>query len=435
MASIYQRPDSKNFCLSCYPRPGAKLLRASLGTGNEAEAEQVARTVELLIELEKYSDTKVPQKLLDSLPGVRSMIGGGTEPASAQPSAEKIDGGVATPAPKCSINKAMSAMIVRSIAATTHHATSDKVSRFRQFFGPDRINAIDSRAEDVLGRRRKVKKPDLWYQQKDEEGRAMDPDAPRTFYPGDSLAALKAEDILDFLVFKEYGRSSKRHFRELFHELFQVALKSGVYVPHNPYAANPADELPTFKGKDEPITVLTRDDEEKQYDAVKNSQLIRFGCQLMIEGGFRLHEILALKRNDLDIERGKIRLRMPKKERVNSTGLKTGERTVSLRRPLRPMIVEYLKTFPGNPDEWIFLSLSEERMQSDAFGKLLKELNSAAGLSWTTQDFRHTFATNRIAEGWNMKVLAQEMGTSIHMLMEHYAGYIEPPVLASSYGA
>lgn len=90
MASIYQRPDSKNFCLSCYPRPGAKLLRASLGTENEAEAEKVARTVELLIELEKYSDTKVPEKLLECLSGVRSMIGSAAEAASVQPSTEAI---------------------------------------------------------------------------------------------------------------------------------------------------------------------------------------------------------------------------------------------------------------------------------------------------------------------------------------------------------
>jgi hypothetical protein len=75
MASIYQRPDSQNYYLSCYPHPGAKLVRASLGTENQAEAEKVARTVELLIELEKYSNTKVPVKVLDSIPGVRSMIG------------------------------------------------------------------------------------------------------------------------------------------------------------------------------------------------------------------------------------------------------------------------------------------------------------------------------------------------------------------------
>lgn len=435
MASIYQRPDSKNFCLSCYPRPGAKLLRASLGTENEAEAEKVARTVELLIELEKYSDTKVPEKLLECLSGVRSMIGSAAEAASVQSSTEAIAASAATPAAKCSLNKAIRSMIIHSMAATTHHATSDKVSKFRQFFGPDRINGIDPRPERVLGRRRKVKDPAPWYQAKDEDGKVMAPDAVRTFYPGDDLTEIRTEEILEFLVFKEYGRASKRHFRELFHELFQVALKSGNYVPDNPYAANPADELPTFKGTDEPITVLTRDDEENQYLAVQNNQLVRFGCQLMLEGGFRLHEILALKRNDLDVQRGKIRLRMPKKERVNSTGLKTGERTVTLRRPLRPMIEEYLEAIPGHPDDWIFKSSNLERMRSDTFGKLLKELNSDAGLPWTTQDFRHTFATNRIADGWNIKVIAQEMGTSIQMLMEYYAGYIEPPVMASSLGS
>jgi hypothetical protein len=174
MASIYQRPDSKNFCLSCYPRPGAKLLRASLATDNEAEAGKVARAVELLIELEKYSDTKVPGKLLDCLPGVRSMLVGGTEAVPARPGPETMVGGAAAPAPKCSNNKAIRAMIIRSVAATTHHATSDKVSKFRQFFGPARINAIDPRAEDVLGRRRKVKEPDPWCQEKDEQGKVKD---------------------------------------------------------------------------------------------------------------------------------------------------------------------------------------------------------------------------------------------------------------------
>lgn len=58
-------------------------------------------------------------------------------------------------------------------------------------------------------------------------------------------------------------------------------------------------------------------------------------------------------------------------------------------------------------------------------------MNRAAGLPWTTQDFRHTFATARIKEGWNLKTLADEMGTSIQMLMTHYAGYIAPPVHAA----
>ena len=56
MASIYLRPDPQNFCLSCYPRPGAKLVRTNLGTVDESRSMKVAQKVDLLIELEKMSD-------------------------------------------------------------------------------------------------------------------------------------------------------------------------------------------------------------------------------------------------------------------------------------------------------------------------------------------------------------------------------------------
>lgn len=256
----------------------------------------------------------------------------------------------------------------------------------------------------------------------------------KTYYRGNEMSEITPEIILEFFYAREYGRSSKRHFRELFHELYQLALRNGSYIPPNPYAANPADELPSYQGKDGPVTVLSREDEIALYAAVESDSIIHFGCQLMVEGGFRLHETLALKRFDLDLSKGKIRLRMPHRERINSTGLKTGERTVTMRTPMRSMIEVYLQNHPGRASEWCFQGNADQRMTSDAFGKQLRELNRKAGLSWTTQDFRHTFATNRIAENWNLKVLAQEMGTSITMLMEHYAGYIDPPVLASTHG-
>lgn len=87
---------------------------------------------------------------------------------------------------------------------------------------------------------------------------------------------------------------------------------------------------------------------------------------------------------------------------------------------------------PAADSDWCFASPTGDRMTSDTFGELLRQINRAAGLSWATQDFRHTFATNRIEEGWNLKTLAQEMGTSVQMLMEHYAGFIDPPVLAAA---
>jgi integrase len=235
---------------------------------------------------------------------------------------------------------------------------------------------------------------------------------------------------LKFLIKKNYGLSSKRHFRELFHGLFEVALKSGIYQPSNPYCGNPADELPGFTGRDKPVTVLSDAEVVVQYAAVNAAPLVLLGCQLMLEAGFRLHEILALRPCDLAAE-GKIRLILPQNLNPSGTGLKTGERTVTVRHELRPIIRRYLDSCEGESTSWCFQSPTGLRMTTDAFGESIRTMNRAAKLPWTSQDYRHTFATQRISEGWNLKTLAQEMGTSVAMLMIHYAGHIDPPILAA----
>jgi integrase len=412
MASIYRRPDTQNFCLSCYPRPGAKLVRASLGTDNEEIAWKVARKVDLLIELEKMAEIEVPGKILGAFEQFKSLVAKvptqGAE--TGESDAPELRSGVTRI--KCPIDNLIRSFLVRSVVANSHHGTSDKISRLRHFFGSERINALDPRPPEVLKRRKKVKIALPWFK-------------------GDDLAQIKTETILEYLAEKKYSRTSNRHVRELFHELFQYALKSGAYRPDNPYAANPADDLPSFKGTGEPITVLTAAEVTNQYRAASQNALVLFGCQLMLEGGFRLHEILALRRRDLDVG-GKIRLILPDGGRSTSTRLKTGQRTVTVRPVLRPMIERFRAMVPAADSDWCFASPTGDRMTSDTFGELLRQINRAAGLSWTTQDFRHTFATNRIEEGWNLKTLAQEMGTSVQMLMEHYAGFIDPPVLAAA---
>jgi integrase len=412
MASIYRRPDTQNFCLSCYPRPGAKLVRASLGTDNEEIAQKVARKVDLLIELEKMAGIEVPEKILDAFEQFKSLLAKvPTHGAESGQSAEAESKSGVTKV-KCPIDDVIRSFLVRSMVANVHHGTSDKISRLRHFFGSERINALDPRPPEVLKRRKKVKIAPPWFK-------------------GDDLAQIKTETILLYMAEKKYSRSNNRHVRELFHELFSYALKSGAYCPDNPYAANPADDLPSFKGTGEPVTVLTSEQVENQYSVVSKDKVTLFGCQLMLEAGFRLHEILSLRRMDLDVG-GKIRLLMPGDRKINATSLKTGQRSVTVRPALRPMIQSFLRMNPGGDSDWCFVSPKGERMTSAAFGESLRLLNRAAGLPWTSQDFRHTFATNRLNEGWNLKVLAQEMGTSVQMLMDHYLGYIDPPVLTSA---
>lgn len=398
--------------MACYPRPGAKLVRASLGTDDPALAEKITRKVEILCELEKLADVPVPEKILASFECMTVRIER-ESPSPAQPTPVPAMT-KSSPATKSgSIKDAIRAYLVRSVVSNVPQATADKISRLRQFFGSALVNSLDPRPTEKLKHARK-----------------------REVLPLKGISPASLEDItpdliLSFLLQKEYGLCSKRHYRELFHGLFETSLKSGIYQPPNPYAPNPADDLPSFNGRDKPIIVLSDTEVAGQYAAVAADPLVLFGCQLMLEGGFRLHEILALRRIDLEVE-GKIRLIMPEIINSSGTGLKTGERTVTARHILRPLIRQYLDSNPGPATDWLFQSPSGLRMTTDAFGTSLRTLNRAAKLTWTTQDFRHTFATGRIAENWNLKSLAQEMGTSVTMLMAYYSGHIDPPILAAA---
>jgi len=412
MASYYQRPDSRQFSVSCYPRPGAKLVRAALGTDDPVLAEKVARKVDLLIELERMADVEVPEKILTAFEVLNARVRMSNPlPGDESNQLSELNLPV-NPRVDCPIDEVLQAFLVRSLVSNADHVTADKISRLRQFFGSERINALDPRpAKNLKHAGRNVKVVEPWCK-------------------SNELKEITTLVILSFFADKTYGRSSKRHFRELFHEIFQGALKSGMYRPDNPYSANPAADLPSFSGREEPVNVLTASEVETQYRAVSTDPVVEFGCRLMIEGGFRLHEILALRQIDL-LQPGKIRLILPKRKCNAKTKLKTGERTVSVRGELQPTIDHFLATYPRDERAWCFLSPRGCQMTSDGFGQLLRDLNRSANLAWTTQDFRHTFATNRIAEGWNLKSLADEMGTSITMLMDHYAGYIDPPVLAA----
>jgi integrase len=412
MATFYKRPDSQQFSVALYPRPGAKLLRASLGTDDPALAEKMTRKVEILCELEKLADIPVPEKILASFECMTVRIERDS-PSSAQPAPVQTTT-KSSPATKSgSIKDAIRAYLVRSVVSNVPQATADKISRLRQFFGSALVDPLDPRPPEKL---KHARKHDV---------------LPLKGISPASLEDITPDLILSFLLKKKYGLCSKRHYRELFHGLFETALKSGIYQPPNPYAPNPADDLPSFNGRDKPIIVLSDTEVADQYAAVVADPLVLFGCQLMLEGGFRLHEILALRRIDLEVE-GKIRLIMPEIINCSGTGLKTGERTVTARHILRPLIRQYLDSNPGPATDWLFQSPSGLRMTTDAFGTSLRTLNKAAKLTWTTQVFRHTFATRRIAENWNLKSLAQEMGTSVTMLMAYYSGHIDPPILAAA---
>lgn len=96
-----------------------------------------------------------------------------------------------------------------------------------------------------------------------------------------------------------------------------------------------------------------------------------------------------------------------------------------------PSVGEYLERVRAiskatNPDDPVFTSYKGEYTKS-LYKALIKDLleetnlrDGPSGIPRSTYSFRHTYATFRLSEGVDIYFLAQQMGTSVKMIEEHY---------------
>ncbi len=97
-------------------------------------------------------------------------------------------------------------------------------------------------------------------------------------------------------------------------------------------------------------------------------------------------------------------------ETDTESSLKTGERTVTILPPLRRILEKHLPTLRT---KWLVPLPKGGRWNGDAFGKRLMAHNAKAGIKWTCLHYRHTYATQRAAEGWTLLRISHEMGNSV----------------------
>jgi len=191
------------------------------------------------------------------------------------------------------------------------------------------------------------------------------------WFKGKYLGEITSDTLVEFLNSRKYKRSNKRHYREVFFGLFRRAMVSGHYKPSNIYAPNPAGELPSYKGNENTVVVLDDTQVIDQLSAVEADKEILFGVQLMIEAGFRLHEILALRPKDFAPDSSSISLVNPEVRIKSDTKLKTGERNVTVREVLKPIIRDYLSSYIPTNSPWLFQTRRGLRLTSNGFSELV----------------------------------------------------------------
>lgn len=401
MAAKYLRKNT--WWLRFYhPRTGA-LIRASLETQDVARAELLRQRLELEAAL------LAPRFQAADLPsGIRTLVHG---ERMANPSSEPAAEIVPTPPPPSTakpptgLEPALKAYLDFIRIENAPHHVAGKLSMMRRFFGSERVEALAGRRSAASC------------------GKNPLPVIP-AFFKGGFVDEITPTLVQGFMEQMEVSKKTKRHYREFFHHFFEFCMKFDFYQPTNWHRPNPIAALPSYMSRNRRIVCLMPAQADEQLHALRDIPKVQIAVAIMIYAGLRRAETMWLTRDAIskDLSFLSIVNRVDDDREVESS-LKTGDRAVTILPPLKNLLESYLTRVRG---KWLIPSSEGAQWAGNEFAKKLRALNKAAGLTWTCLHYRHTYATQRASEGWPLFRIAREMGNSVSVVEEYYAGFIRP---------
>ncbi|MEI6561599.1 MAG: site-specific integrase [Verrucomicrobiota bacterium] len=415
MASIFRRKLTW-WVKFKHPATG-KVFRESLQTQDEAKAELLCQRIALEVALQepRFQAAQLPDSIWREIAFFDRPREQGSE-LLAFPSTE-----APTPHPgQAQTQKLLKRMpvedavkdylnYIRADNAPRH--VENKISMFRRFLGSERVEKI--LLTMPTHREKKFKGVES-----------------KAFFSGIFLDEITAPLVQRFIETLPVIQKTKRHYREMFHHFFEVCLKFELCQPTSWHRPNPISALPGYVTRNRHISFLSESQIEEQMGALQGHPEFQIAVGLMIYGGLRRSEALWLAKESIapDLSYFSIVNRVDAEDDIESS-LKTGERSVTILPPLRALLREYL---PKLKSQWVVPNASGKRWSPDGFSAKLKSLNRGKKLNWTCLTFRHTYATQRAAEGWSLHRISREMGNSPGIVDEYYAGYIRPPELTEA---
>jgi site-specific recombinase XerD len=160
------------------------------------------------------------------------------------------------------------------------------------------------------------------------------------------------------------------------------------------------------------IHILTATEERQYFDrASKHKDLHDLG-RLILNQGARPEEMTTLRKEDVDLERGQIRIRNGKSA--------AARRTLDLTTESRQILASRIGSSP-----WIFPSKRKQGQPilrlNGAHDRLCTEAaRGGITLSFVLYDFRHTFATRMAQAGIDLATLAAILGHSSIRIVQRY---------------
>jgi integrase len=160
------------------------------------------------------------------------------------------------------------------------------------------------------------------------------------------------------------------------------------------------------------IHVITPQEEREYFSRAAKNQNLYDLAQLMRNQGMRPEEVLSLRKQDVDLERGQLRIRAGKSKAAQRTLDLTSESQAILARRWR------------DPSVWVFpsdrTSGAHLVRMNGAHDRACRGTKNQRPLHFVLYDFRHTFATRMAQAGIDLATLAAILGHNSIRIVQRY---------------
>ncbi len=188
---------------------------------------------------------------------------------------------------------------------------------------------------------------------------------------------------------------------------------------------NPVTKIKVARPKPKVTTPYTNEELKRMlavcnHDYEHNAKLLgsrnRAIILILLDTGIRLSELIGMKLNDINSEKGHIKV----------LGKGSKERVVKIGKTAQKALWRYLMYRPQNGGQEIWLSEEGNPLNHSAVQSLIKRLKQRAEINSKggTHRFRHTFALNFLRADKNVFNLQYLLGHSDLRMVRHYTAVL-----------